>query len=139
MNQPGERMKSLLLLLAVSTSAMAGTEIVYERAQSTGDFGLKAKISVYKNEAKLGLTRRATGCGFGGVCNFQEKVSVDGLSFNKQNETVSYKNTLCGTTRVVFLNHSGRTGKYITKFSSNGNCELSVEKSNNVYQVKLTH
>jgi hypothetical protein len=45
-------MKSLLLLLAVSTSAIAGTEIVYERTQTSGDFGLEAKISVSKHTAK---------------------------------------------------------------------------------------
>jgi hypothetical protein len=132
-------MKALLILLITSTSAFAGTEIIYTRAQTNADFSLKANIAVSKGLAKLSLSRKATGCGFGGVCNFQNKVSVSGLTYDKRSETVNFKGTTCGTARKVFVNYGGRSGKYYQKFTSNGHCEISVEKTNRQFRVKLTH
>lgn len=132
-------MKSLLILLITTTSAFAGTEIIYKRAQTNADYSLKAQIAVSYDSAKLSLTRKATGCGFGGVCNFQNKVSVKGLTYDKASETVNFKGTTCGTARKVFVNYGGRSGKFIQKFTSNGHCELSVEKNNRQFEVKLTH
>lgn len=135
-------MKSLMLILIMagsSITAFAGTEVVYTSAKKRGDYGLKAKFTVHKNTAKLLLKRKATGCGFGGVCNYQSKVQINGLNYNKALETISYKGTLCGTTRTEFISYAGRMGRYIVKFTGNGNCELTVNTDRNQYQVNITH
>jgi hypothetical protein len=132
-------MKALLILLITTTSAFAGTEIIYKRAQTNADYSLKAQIAVSQGAAKLSLTRKATGCGFGGICDFKNKVSIQGLTYDKRSETVNFKGTTCGTARRVFVNYGGRSGKFVQKFTSNGHCELSVESNNRQFEVKLTH
>ena len=133
-------MKTLVLgLLTLSSVAFAGTEIIYTQSVNRGDFSLRANLAVDGSQAKLGLTRRGTGCGFGGVCNFYSKVSIPGLVYNANSETVSFKNTECATVRTQFINHQGRTGTYRNVVNNNGNCVLKVRKTNNQFQVLLDY
>ena len=132
-------MKLSLLLALLSTSVFAGTEVVYERTQSNLDFSMNAKIAVQKGEAKLSLSRVTLGCHFGARCTRYENVTVQGLDYDKNKETVSYKGTLCGTARPHFISYAGRTGKYITQFHSNGNCKVNVANSNKKYKVSISH